>query len=55
MISVWRSMDAVREFAGADPSLAVVAPEVASLFDDYDRVVRHYELVVSSADLRPAR
>lgn len=41
----WHSLDAVRAFAGDDISVAVVEPAAAALFSDYDRDVRHYDVV----------
>jgi heme-degrading monooxygenase HmoA len=46
VITWWRSLDAIRGFAGADLEEAVVASEAASLLTTFDRRVRHYELVV---------
>ncbi len=43
--SEWVSMDAIRAFAGDDPTRAVVEPAAAALFADYDRTVRHFEVV----------
>jgi heme-degrading monooxygenase HmoA len=43
VITYWRSLDAVRSFAGADMEQAVVAEEAAALLTDFDRRVRHYE------------
>ena len=45
VLTRWESMGAVRQFAGDDPSRAVVEPEAVALFSDYDRAVRHYEVV----------
>ena len=45
VITLWRSLDSVREFAGADLEQAVVSDEAASLLTEFDRRVRHYELV----------
>lgn len=42
----WRSLDAIRAFAGADIEAAVVAPEAAALLIDYDRRVRHTEVAI---------
>jgi heme-degrading monooxygenase HmoA len=42
----WQSAEAVRGFAGADPEQAVVAEEAAALLTEFDRRVRHYEVVV---------
>lgn len=46
VITWWRSLDAIRGFAGADLEEAVVADEAASLLTQFDLRVRHYELVV---------
>ena len=46
VITWWRTLDAIREFAGADLEEAVVADEAAALLTSFDRRVRHYELVV---------
>jgi hypothetical protein len=45
--TIWRSLEAIRGFAGADLEAAVVAPEAADLLTNYDRRVRHYETLVS--------
>src|SRR6266513_5589030 len=37
----WRSLDAIRAFAGPDLEASVVAPEAAALLTDFDRRVRH--------------
>lgn len=41
----WRSMDAVRRFAGPNVEVAVVADEAVPLFEDWDRDVQHHEVV----------
>ena len=46
VITWWRSLDAIRRFAGPDPEEAVVADAAAALLTTFDRRVRHYELVV---------
>lgn len=46
VITWWRSLDAIRGFAGTDPEEAVVADEAAAVLTQFDRRVRHYELVV---------
>jgi len=43
----WQSMDAIRAFAGADVESAVVADEMKPLFIQWQRCVRHYELLVA--------
>ena len=40
----WDSLDAVRAFAGADPTRAVVEPEACALLSTFDETVTHYEL-----------
>jgi heme-degrading monooxygenase HmoA len=46
VITFWRSVDAVRGFAGDDLEGAVVADEAAALLTQFDRRVRHYEVAV---------
>lgn len=45
--TTWRSLDAIRAFAGADLEAAVVAPEAAALLTGFDRRVRHFEIAIS--------
>jgi heme-degrading monooxygenase HmoA len=54
VLTRWASMDAIRKFAGDEIEEAVVHPEAAAMLRDYDRTVRHYEVVEdSSATPRP--
>jgi heme-degrading monooxygenase HmoA len=46
VITFWDSLDALRGFAGPDLEEAVVAEEAAALLAQFDRRVRHYEVVV---------
>jgi heme-degrading monooxygenase HmoA len=46
----WESMDAIRGFAGDDVAHAVVHDEAAALFADFDRTVRHFEVVIATDD-----
>jgi heme-degrading monooxygenase HmoA len=46
VVTFWRSVEAVRGFAGDDPEAAVVADEAAALLTQFDRRVRHYEVAV---------
>ena len=48
VLSRWTSMDAVRAFAGAEVSRAVVEPEAVAALRDYDRTVHHYEVVAGA-------
>jgi len=43
----WRSLESIRNFTGKNFDAAVVAQEAAELLSDYDRVVRHFDLVLS--------
>jgi heme-degrading monooxygenase HmoA len=45
VVTRWRSLDAIRKFAGADAEIAVVPENVQQMMLDYDRRVAHYELV----------
>lgn len=51
----WQSLDAIRHFAGDDLEIAVVAEEAAALFVDYDRRVRHYEVLMTADAEDPRR
>ncbi len=56
VITYWRSMDAIRGFAGADVERAVVAKEAAALLTRFDERVRHYVVALSdgAAPHKPA-
>jgi heme-degrading monooxygenase HmoA len=41
----WASLRAIEQFAGADWTIAVVPSELQPLMIDYDRSVRHYEVI----------
>ena len=49
VVTLWDSMDAVREFAGAAPGIAVVEPAARALLSGYDEVVQHYDVVHAPA------
>ena len=49
VLTRWASMDAVRKFAGEEIEEAVVHPEAAAMFTSFDRIVRHYEVVVDTS------
>jgi len=51
VITWWRSLDAIRGFAGADLEDAVVADDAAAVLTGFDLRVRHYNMVV---DDRPS-
>lgn len=46
LITWWKSLDAIKGFAGEDIGRAVVADEAVALLKRFDREVRHYEVVV---------
>jgi heme-degrading monooxygenase HmoA len=54
VVTSWRSIDAIRSFAGAGLEEAVVADEAAALLTQFDRRVRHYDLVLSDGTPFPA-
>jgi hypothetical protein len=39
-------MDAIAKFAGSDPEAAVVPAKAAAMMIEYDRRVRHFEVIV---------
>jgi heme-degrading monooxygenase HmoA len=46
VVTFWRSVEAIRGFAGDDLEGAVIADEAAALLTQFDRRVRHYEVAV---------
>jgi heme-degrading monooxygenase HmoA len=45
IVTHWDSLDAIRAFAGHDIDVAVVPQRAHDMMIDYDRAVRHYEVV----------
>jgi heme-degrading monooxygenase HmoA len=45
IVTRWVSLKAIEQFAGTHWSVAVVPPELQPLMIDYDRSVRHYEVI----------
>ena len=45
VVTQWASLDAIRAFAGDDVETAVVPQKAQDLMVEYDRRVRHYEVV----------
>jgi heme-degrading monooxygenase HmoA len=45
-VTLWDSLDAVREFAGEDYELAVVPPEAQRVLSHYDERSVHYEVLL---------
>jgi len=46
VVTTWESLAVIRGFAGDEIERAVVHDEAAALFTDYDRTVRHFEVVL---------
>lgn len=49
IVTMWESLEAIKQFAGADAELAVVPDNVQAMMVSYDRTVRHYEVVPAQA------
>lgn len=45
VLTRWRTLDAIRSFAGEDIDKAVVEPGAVAALVDFDDFVRHYEVV----------
>jgi heme-degrading monooxygenase HmoA len=50
VITFWLSLDSIRNFAGDDIEEAVVSDEIVPMLLNYDRRVRHYEVVVEDVN-----
>jgi hypothetical protein len=44
-VTQWESIDSIRAFAGSDPDVAVVPDKVRGMMVEYDRTVRHCQVV----------
>jgi heme-degrading monooxygenase HmoA len=47
VVTQWESLDAIQRFAGADAEAAVVPEKVQKMMIDFDRRVRHYEVIIA--------
>jgi heme-degrading monooxygenase HmoA len=45
IVTRWDSLGAIQRFAGREASVAVVPETVQEMMLEYDRTVRHYEIV----------
>jgi heme-degrading monooxygenase HmoA len=45
IVTTWASIDAIVKFAGADPEMSVVPPQVAEMMIEYDPRATHFEIV----------
>ena len=48
VLTRWKSMDSIREFAGDDSELAVVEPEAKAVLLEFDSRVTHLNVVFTS-------
>ncbi|MBO3746916.1 antibiotic biosynthesis monooxygenase [Streptosporangiaceae bacterium NEAU-GS5] len=48
VITLWASLDAIRDFAGPDLETAVVEPEAQAVLLTYSRTVTHHDVVVDT-------
>ena len=46
VVTQWQSLEAIQRFAGADVEAAVVPEKVQTMMIDFDRRVRHYEVII---------
>lgn len=44
VMTLWRSFESIKAFAGTDPDAAVVAHEAAKILTAFDKRVRHYDV-----------
>jgi heme-degrading monooxygenase HmoA len=44
-VTLWESVEAIREFAGKDVETAVVEPRARAVLAEFDSFVRHYDVV----------
>lgn len=47
-VTLWNSMDAIRQFAGDAVEIAVIEPEARVVLIDFDSFVRHFDLAHSA-------
>jgi hypothetical protein len=45
VVTLWKSLEAIKAFAGPDVEVAVVPPPVEAMMHSHDRSVAHYEVV----------
>jgi heme-degrading monooxygenase HmoA len=48
VMTLWESMDAIRAFAGKDPSAAVVEDEAKPFLSGFDSTVDHFEVALDT-------
>jgi GNAT superfamily N-acetyltransferase/heme-degrading monooxygenase HmoA len=55
IVTRWKSIDAIRQFAGDDPEAAVVPARVQAMMIDYDRRAVHYEVMEQTSSVPEIR
>jgi len=55
VITLWESLDAIRDFAGADAEAAVVPAEARALLTAFDRRAVHWEVALDNAERAGAK
>jgi heme-degrading monooxygenase HmoA len=53
VVTRWKSLDAIRAFAGDDAEVAVVPEKVQRIMLEFDERVRHYHIVEPENGVRP--
>jgi heme-degrading monooxygenase HmoA len=54
-VTLWDNIEAIKEFSGNDPEVAVVEPEARAVLSGFDDFARHYEVVCASHVSEPDR
>ena len=54
LLTLWESMDAIKEFAGPNPELAVYYPEDKEYLLELEPHVEHYECLLANSDPQPS-
>jgi heme-degrading monooxygenase HmoA len=44
VITLWDSIETVKQFAGANPDVAIVEPQARAVLAQFDALVTHYEV-----------
>ena len=48
-VTLWDSIETIKQFAGPDPEVAIVEPEGRAALSAFDDFARHYEVAYSGA------
>jgi heme-degrading monooxygenase HmoA len=47
-VTLWDSVETIKQFAGADPTVAIVEPAARAALTSFDPVARHYDVACSA-------